>query len=440
MTKARLSEPLGIRLETFEDVWAFADCLAKGMCSSGSAGKHSKTAHECVAIIQAGAEVGLPPMAAINDIYLLNGRACAWGVGILAICYASPLFIDNAHEEWFELDAVRVPEAKLTDPEMFGKDGRYRDGFAAVCKVHRQGQDHPRHMRFSVVDATHAGLWKSQKTDTYQKYSRDMLMSKARNRLLKLVFADVIKGIAFREDFEAVAQPEGDAATEFDEDAARDQLTAAPEPPAEPKKRRARKKRETPPADTESGPDNGGNTEDEARENTGGEPPDQPVDTPDDTAIDPPALIERFIAMFALLSDDKQKHVLYKCGWPNVLGIHGVDSEKLQKYVDGIQRVLDEANDPERDPDEQPPEADHENPHADAVGSAEESPVVPDADTKMLAKGCQSRFGRLDLIKQNIFQKHFGVKSLDDISKAPPGSLAAMDAWFKREFREKGDA
>lgn len=131
-----------------------------------------KPANTLIAM-QMGAEVGLSPMQAIQNIAVINGRPSLWGDALLGLCQGHPSF--RGIEETVSKDMV------------------------ATCTVSRDvnGTIQKRTTEFSQQDATTAGLWGQ---NTWKKYPKRMLQMRARGFALRDMFADVLKGIQCAEE------------------------------------------------------------------------------------------------------------------------------------------------------------------------------------------------------------------------------------------------
>jgi hypothetical protein len=123
-----------------------------------------------IVAIQWGAEVGLAPMQAMQNIAVINGRPCLWGDAVLALVRASGL-LDAINEE--------VSEA------------------GATCTVKRRGSV-PVSRAFTVEDAKRAGLW--GKAGPWTTYPKRMLQMRARAFALRDEFTDVLKGMHVAEE------------------------------------------------------------------------------------------------------------------------------------------------------------------------------------------------------------------------------------------------
>ena len=120
--------------------------------------------------VQWGAEVGLKPLQALQNIAVINGRPALWGDAVVALVRGSGLL------EYMQETA---------------------EGDTAVCRIKRKGQ--PEEVRtFSQSDAKAAGL--AGKSGPWSQYPARMRQMRARAFALRDVFADVLKGLAVAEE------------------------------------------------------------------------------------------------------------------------------------------------------------------------------------------------------------------------------------------------
>lgn len=124
--------------------------------------------------MQYGAEVGLKPMQAIQNIAVINGRPSVWGDAMIALVQSHPI-------------CEYIKE--------YTKDA----GSTACCAVKRKGEDEYVY-EFSKEDAKAAGLL--GKPGPWTQYPDRMLQMRARGFALRDKFSDVLKGIALREEVE----------------------------------------------------------------------------------------------------------------------------------------------------------------------------------------------------------------------------------------------
>lgn len=187
----------------FEGAWRIATAVMR----AGMAPKSLDSAEKCMVAILQGLEVGMTPMNALQSIAVINGRPTIYGDGAIGLIRASGLM------EWME--------------EKFVGEG---DDLKAVCTVKRKGEPRPVSGEFSMADAKKAQLL--GKTGPWQTYPRRMLQMRARWPL-RDVFADVLKGLALKEEIEDIersAAPTPDSGQIEQRQPAR---RVAPPPPAD---------------------------------------------------------------------------------------------------------------------------------------------------------------------------------------------------------------
>lgn len=124
----------------------------------------------CLIAMQWGAEVGLKPLQAIQNIAVINGRPSMWGDAALALVRASPL-----------CESVVETESDTQ----------------GTCTVKRRGE--PEYtVVFTVDDAKRAGLFGKQ--GPWQQSPKRMMKLRARAFALRDKFTDVLRGIAIAEE------------------------------------------------------------------------------------------------------------------------------------------------------------------------------------------------------------------------------------------------
>ena len=176
----------------FEQALTFADYLAdSSMVPKDFVGKPGN----CLIAIQWGAELGLKPLQALQNLAIINGRPSLWGDAVIALVRASPLC------------------ESITETD---------DGHTATCRVKRRGEQEQTRT-FSLEDAKTAGLLGKQ--GPWTQYPKRMRQMRARAFALRDVFPDVLRGLL-------VAEELMDAPTERFMGAAVE--VAAPEKPALP--------------------------------------------------------------------------------------------------------------------------------------------------------------------------------------------------------------
>lgn len=156
----------GLQFACLDEMWRFAQCVS----TSGLAPKGLETPQAILVALQMGAEVGLSPMASLQNIAVINGRPAVWGDAMLAICRGSGLFDESAFEE------------------VWTGSGEDR---ACTCTVRRLPQGKPIIRSFSLKQAKSAKL---DGRDTWKMYPDRMLQMRARSFALRDTFADVLRG------------------------------------------------------------------------------------------------------------------------------------------------------------------------------------------------------------------------------------------------------
>ena len=153
--------------QTFDQALTFSQYLADSdMVPKDYKGKPGN----CLIAMQWGAEVGLKPLQALQNLAVINGRPALWGDSVIAIVRGSPLC-----EYVIETD----------------------DGQTATCKVKRRGE--PEQIRtFSVDDARAAGL--AGKQGPWTQFPKRMRQMRARAFALRDVFPDVLRGLPVAEE------------------------------------------------------------------------------------------------------------------------------------------------------------------------------------------------------------------------------------------------
>lgn len=143
----------------------------------------------------AGMEVGLPPMASVQSVAVINNRPCMWGDALIGVVRNSD--VCEYVREWIDGEG---------------------DKMVAWCETKRKGETGPVKSSFSVEDAKRAGLWQTEARiqkrakggGTYEaandspwfKYPKRMLQMRARSWCLRDTYADILKGMQVREEVE----------------------------------------------------------------------------------------------------------------------------------------------------------------------------------------------------------------------------------------------
>lgn len=153
--------------QTFEQALTFCEYLSgSDLVPKDFKGKPAN----CLIAMQWGAELGLKPLQALQNLAIINGRPALWGDAVIALVRGSSL-------------CEYVNESD--------------DGKTATCAVKRRGE--PEQIRtFSMADAQAAGL--AGKAGPWTQYPKRMRQMRARAFALRDVFPDVLRGLAVAEE------------------------------------------------------------------------------------------------------------------------------------------------------------------------------------------------------------------------------------------------
>ena len=169
----------GLALATMADAMKFGEMVANSdFAPKDFRGKPAS----CVLAIQAGAEIGLSPMQALQSIAVVNGRPSIFGDAALAVVKASPV-------------CEYVTEAVDGDGEQM----------VATCTAKRRGYPTPTVVRFTVADAKKAGWW--GKSGPWTQYPKRMLQMRARGFALRDAFPDALRGMVTAEEAQDYPTP-----------------------------------------------------------------------------------------------------------------------------------------------------------------------------------------------------------------------------------------
>ena len=147
--------------------------LAKIMAASGLMPKSIETPEAVFVAMQMGAEIGLSPMASVQNIAVINGRPGIYGDAALAIIRSSGLL--EEFKEWSEGE-------------------RKKPGWTYFCRVKRKGSEAVTGS-FSWAEALEAGFDQVKPESPWKRWTNRMMQFKARNFAMRDQFADFLKGI-----------------------------------------------------------------------------------------------------------------------------------------------------------------------------------------------------------------------------------------------------
>jgi hypothetical protein len=162
-----VAEPFSLRPANLAEAMEFATIIAK---SDLVPKDYRGRPENCLIAVQMGAEIGLPPMQAIQGIAVINGRPSVWGDALRALILSAP-------------DLQDIVE---TD-----------DGAKATCTITRRGRSPVTHT-FSMEDAKAAGL--AGKEGPWRSYPKRMRQNRAFAFAARDAYADRLKGLASAEE------------------------------------------------------------------------------------------------------------------------------------------------------------------------------------------------------------------------------------------------
>ena len=164
-----------------ERVKRFCESLAKSSLVPQDFRGH---ADNVFVAVQLGLELGLAPMQALQSIAVINGRPSLWGDGMVALVTSHPDFEDM--------------EESIT--------GSWTDKtMVARCTIHRRGRS-PVVSEFTYEDAELAGS--TRKKGPWQTHPKRMMQWRARGFAMRDAFADALRGLRLRDEWEDVPPPQ----------------------------------------------------------------------------------------------------------------------------------------------------------------------------------------------------------------------------------------
>ncbi len=170
--------PKALSFNNFDEILKFASIVTKTELVPKT--YKNKEADAAVAVMY-GMEIGLPPLASLQNIAVVNGMPTVWGDAQLSIVQSSGSY------EWHKTSYT----------------GKIEDGsLTAKFEVKRKDMSESVVKEFSIADAQSANLW--GKGGTWKTHPKQMLGYKARAFALREAFADILKGIHSAEEMEGV--------------------------------------------------------------------------------------------------------------------------------------------------------------------------------------------------------------------------------------------
>jgi len=156
--------------QTLTEAMEFSEVLSKSALIPQ--GYQGKPANVLVAV-QWGMELGLPPLQALQNIAVINGKPSVYGDALLAMVRADT-------------------RCRGVNERIEGK-GDDRMAICTISRMHIDGEVEEIERTFSVSDAKQANLW--GKPGPWKMYTERMMQHRARGNAIRDAFPDVIKGL-----------------------------------------------------------------------------------------------------------------------------------------------------------------------------------------------------------------------------------------------------
>jgi hypothetical protein len=171
--------------------------IARGLLESGCIPRQYDSVPKVLMGMQFLRQLGLPDIACLPKLAIVNGSYSLWGEGPKAVCQPE---IEDFEEFWFDKDYKEISfKNKNLDAELFG----------AICRVKRKQIPTWTERTFTVKEAKDAGLWNGK--DTWKKYPKRMLQMRTRSWALKDAFPDKLMGVGIAEyDHDVIIEGNGD--------------------------------------------------------------------------------------------------------------------------------------------------------------------------------------------------------------------------------------
>ena len=166
---------------TLTEATRIADGLIKAKCLP----KQLDSVPKVLMAMQTLRQLGLPDIACLPRLALINGSFSLWGEGPKAICQPE---IEDFEEFWFDANYTRIS---------FENKNLTADVYGALCRVKRKNIPTWVERTFTVKDAQTAALW--GKSGPWTQHPRRMLQMRTRAWALKDGFPDKLMGVGIAE-------------------------------------------------------------------------------------------------------------------------------------------------------------------------------------------------------------------------------------------------
>ncbi len=171
MANVAITTGFSLTPQSLDEAMKMADLMAQSeMVPKDYQGKPANV----LVAVQMGAELGLKPVQALQNIAVVNGRPSVWGDGLRALIMSAP-------------DLISID------------DGFDSGSMTAKCTIQRNinGNAVTFTGEFSQEDAVNAGLWGR---NTWKSYPKKMLEWRAFGFAARKAYADRLRGIQLAEE------------------------------------------------------------------------------------------------------------------------------------------------------------------------------------------------------------------------------------------------
>lgn len=170
------------------DLWRFASGLVQGGMVPKGLNAH---AGAVCAIIQAGAEIGFPPMHSLSALTFINGRLGIMGEASRGLVRARGMLKQGTN---IEISLALPPD--MTREDLPEKLADWPDSIIGRAWCWPKGSTKAVEYTFSVGDAKRAGLWNPVKHESpWYRYPDRMLMNRAWGFLFRDHFSEAFSGL-----------------------------------------------------------------------------------------------------------------------------------------------------------------------------------------------------------------------------------------------------
>lgn len=200
----------GLELATFSDLQRFAACVV----DSFKVGKPCvpscyNTLPQAVMAIQAGGEVGFPPMQSLNALYPIDGKLSLYTEAAMAIALNSGE-VKGLKTFWRWTEKGKEQES---DEAPVSMNLEQMEAANLTCIIELKTTISTQKHLYSVADAKLANLWKrtsgdGKKVPSWWGHPKDMLYNRCLSRALHKQLPHRLRGLKIEGDMESVEPQE----------------------------------------------------------------------------------------------------------------------------------------------------------------------------------------------------------------------------------------